>query len=132
MFNVFTLANGRLIQHEIDDPSALADLQPVWVDLEAPTRAEKDWIQARFGLTIPDDIDDDDLEESARFYEEDNGELHIRSDFLIEGDSDPDGALARNVRVAFILLPQRAVLGTCTTTCRCSACCACARAAFRR
>jgi magnesium transporter len=103
MFNVFTLANGRLIQHEIDDPSALADLQPVWVDLEAPTRAETDWIQARFGLTIPDDIDDDDLEESARFYEGDEGELHIRSDFLIEGDSDPDGALARNVRVAFIL-----------------------------
>jgi magnesium transporter len=29
---------------------------------------------------------DDDLEESARFYEEDNGELHIRSDFLIDDD----------------------------------------------
>ena len=41
---------------------------------------------------------DDDLEESARFYEEDNGELHIRSDFLID-----DGETPRNVRVAFIL-----------------------------
>jgi len=38
------------------------------------------------------------LEESARFYEEDNGELHIRSDFLIDDDEAP-----RNVRVAFIL-----------------------------
>ena len=46
---------------------------------------------------------DEDLEESARFYEEDNGELHIRSDFLIEGDTGPDGASAHNVRVAFIL-----------------------------
>jgi magnesium transporter len=103
MLNVFTLANGRLIQHEIDSPSALADLQPVWVDLEAPTPAEKGWIQSRFGLGIPDDIDDDDLEESARFYEGDNGELHIRSDFLIEGDSNTEGTPARNVRVAFIL-----------------------------
>ena len=103
MLNVFTLANGRLIQHEIDSPSALADLQPVWVDLEAPSLEEKGWIQSRFGLGIPDDIDDDDLEESARFYEGDNGELHIRSDFLIEGDSNTEGTPARNVRVAFIL-----------------------------
>jgi len=103
MLNVFTLANGRLVQHDIDSPSALADLAPVWVDLEAPTAEEKGWILARFGVAIPGDIVDDDLEESARFYEEDNGELHIRSDFLIEGDGDPAGAPARNVRVAFIL-----------------------------
>jgi magnesium transporter len=98
MLNVFTLANGRLTQQEIDDPSTLATVEPVWVDLEAPTPAEKGWVQARFGLTIPDDIVDEDLEESARFYEEDNGELHIRSDFLID-----DGETPRNVRVAFIL-----------------------------
>jgi magnesium transporter len=103
MLNVFTLASGRLIQHDIDSPSPLASLQPVWVDLEAPSPEEKGWILARFGLLIPDDVDDDDLEESARFYEGDHGELHIRSDFLIEGDSGTDGGLARNVRVAFIL-----------------------------
>jgi magnesium transporter len=43
----------------------------------------------RFGLAIPQDAVDDDLEESARFYEEDNGELHIRSDFLIEATTMP-------------------------------------------
>jgi magnesium transporter len=106
MLNLFTLANGRLIQHEIDNPSALASLQPVWVDLEAPSPEEKGWIQARFGLAIPDDVDDDDLEESARFYEGDNGELHIRSDFLIEGDTGAAATPARNVRVAFILYQQ--------------------------
>ena len=98
MLNVFTLANGRLFQEEIDAPEALAHVAPVWVDLEAPTAQEKGWIQARFGLEIPENIVDDDLEESARFYEEDNGELHIRSDFLID-----DGETPRNVRVAFIL-----------------------------
>ncbi|MEO8310818.1 MAG: magnesium/cobalt transporter CorA [Caldimonas sp.] len=98
MLNVFTLANGRLFQEEIESHQALAHVQPVWVDLDAPTDEEKGWIAEHFGLTIPSDAVDDDLEESARFYEEDNGELHIRSDFLID-----DGATARNVRVAFIL-----------------------------
>jgi magnesium transporter len=97
MLNVFTLANGRLFQEEIESLDALAHVQPVWVDLDVPTPEEKGWIAQHFGLTIPDDAVDDDLEESARFYEEDNGELHIRSDFLID-DETP-----RNVRVAFIL-----------------------------
>jgi magnesium transporter len=99
MLNIFSLTNGRLIQEEVDGPAALAGADPVWVDLEAPTPEEKAWIAGRFGLTIPADAVDDDLEESARFYEEDNGELHIRSDFLIDDHDTP-----RNVRVAFILV----------------------------
>ena len=98
MLNVFTLVSGRLFQEEIESASGLAAVQPIWVDLEAPTPEEKQWIAARFGLAIPADVGDDDLEESARFYEEDNGDLHIRSDFLIDDDST-----SRNVRVAFIL-----------------------------
>ena len=98
MLNVFTLANGRLFQEEIESQRALADVNPVWVDLDAPTAEEKGWIAQHFKVTIPDDAVGDDLEESARFYEEDNGELHIRSDFLID-----DGETPRNVRVAFIL-----------------------------
>lgn len=98
MLNVFSLAHGRLVQEEIESLDALAHVQPVWVDLDAPTPEEKCWIAKHFGVTIPDDAVDDDLEESARFYEEDNGELHIRSDFLIDDDENP-----RNVRVAFIL-----------------------------
>jgi magnesium transporter len=101
MLNVFTLANGRLFQEEIESAEelaqSLAHVQPVWVDLENPSADEKGWIRSRFGLAIPDDMLAEDLEESARFYEEDNGELHIRSDFLI------DDVAPRNVRVAFIL-----------------------------
>jgi magnesium transporter len=48
---------------------------------------------------------DEDIEESARFFEEDNGELHIRSDFLIDDDEDP-----RAIRVAFILNEHNAEL----------------------
>ena len=97
MLNVFTLANGRLFQEEIDSPEDLPPVNPIWVDLEDPTPEEKGWIASRFNLLIPQDIIDDDLEESARFYEEE-GAIHIRSDFLIDDDEAP-----RNVRVAFIL-----------------------------
>ena len=97
MLNVFTLANGRLFQEEIDSLDGLTTARPVWVDLEDPSPEEKSWIAVKFGLVIPADIIDDDLEESARFYEED-GAIHIRSDFLIGDDEAP-----RNVRVAFIL-----------------------------
>jgi magnesium transporter len=105
MLNVFTLENGRLsgriFQEEVDRLDLPGQPPPVWVDMEAPTAQEKAWVARQFGLSIPDDIVDDDLEESARFYEEDNGELHIRSDFLIDDDITP-----RNVRVAFILWRQ--------------------------
>jgi magnesium transporter len=98
MLNIFTLANGRLFQEEIESLEELSKFQPIWVDLEAPTVEEKRWVKQYFGLSIPEDAMDEDIEESARFYEEDNGDLHIRSDFLIADDEEP-----RTVRVAFIL-----------------------------
>jgi magnesium transporter len=98
MLNVFTLANGRLFQEEIESLEELARFKPIWVDLESPTPEERRWVRQHFGLSIPEDAMDDDIEESARFFEEENGELHIRSDFLIDDDDE-----ARSVRVAFIL-----------------------------
>lgn len=98
MLNIFSLANGRLFQEEIESLEELAKFQPIWVDLESPTLEEKRWVKQHYGLSIPEDAMDEDIEESARFYEEDNGDLHIRSDFLIADDTEP-----RTVRVAFIL-----------------------------
>ena len=98
MLNIFTLANGRLFQEEIESLEELSKFQPIWVDLESPTLEEKRWIKQYYGLSIPEDAMDEDIEESARFYEEDNGELHIRSDFLVADEDEP-----RTVRVAFIL-----------------------------
>ena len=105
MLNIFTLANGRLFQEEIESLEELTRFKPIWVDLEDPTPEEKRWIKQHYGLSIPDDAMDEDIEESARFYEEDNGEMHIRSDFLIDDDEEP-----RTVRVAFILNQHNADL----------------------
>ena len=98
MLNIFTLANGRLFQEEIESLEELSGFRPIWVDLESPTPEEKRWIQQYYGLSVPEDAMDEDIEESARFYKEDNGELHIRSDFLIADFAEP-----RTVRVAFIV-----------------------------
>jgi Mg2+ and Co2+ transporter CorA len=94
MLNIFTLSNGRLVQEEIESLEELSKFQPIWVDLESPSLEEKRWIKQYYGLSIPEDAMDEDIEESARFYEEDNGEMHIRSDFLI-ADAD-----ATQVRIA--------------------------------
>ena len=108
MLNIFTLANGRLFQEEIESLEELSKFQPIWVDLESPTLEEKRWIKQYYGLSIPEDAMDEDIEESARFYAEDNDELHIRSDFLIANEDDP-----RTVRVAFILNQHNAELRSC-------------------
>ena len=98
MLNIFTLVNGRLVQEEIESLEELSRFRPIWVDLESPSREEKQWIKQYYGLSIPDDAMDEDIEESARFYKEDNSELHIRSDFLVAAADNPHA-----VRVAFIL-----------------------------
>ncbi len=108
MLNIFSLSNGRLVQEEIESLEELTQFQPIWVDLESPTLEEKRWIKQHYGLSIPEDATDEDIEESARFYEEDNGELHIRSDFLVDDEDDP-----RSVRVAFILNQHNTELNSC-------------------
>ena len=98
MLNVFTLANGRLFQHDIDSLEELRDLRPVWIDLDAPSPEEKLWVEQVYQFAFPTDAVDDDLEESARFYEEEGGALHIRCDFLVAHEEEP-----RTVRAAFVL-----------------------------
>ena len=98
MVNAFELHNGRLRQITIERPSELANTKPIWVDLVAPTPRVRNWVGRHFGLEIPDPEDLTDLEASARFYIEENGEVHLHSDFLLDLEDE-----SRNVAVAFIL-----------------------------
>ncbi len=98
MVNAFELHNGRLRQITVDRSQQLANIKPIWVDLVAPTPRVRDWVGQHFGLELPDPEDLTDLEASARFYIEDNGEIHLHSDFLLDLADE-----SRNVAVAFIL-----------------------------
>jgi len=102
MINVFVLQNGRLSQVNIDTREDLARATPIWVDLTDPSDEERDWVRSIYGVTLPDEDEVKDIEASARYYEGDNGDLHLRSDFLLEEDEDE----SRVVTVAFILAKE--------------------------
>ncbi|MBB5392620.1 MULTISPECIES: magnesium/cobalt transporter CorA [unclassified Herbaspirillum] len=99
MINVFVLQNGRLNQVNIDSRADLEQVAPVWVDLTEPSDEERAWIKSIYGVTLPDEDEFSDIEASARYFEAENGDLHLRTDFLFEGDDDASSAMT----VAFIL-----------------------------
>jgi magnesium transporter len=96
--NAFELAQGRLHQIAVTSPEDLVGAKPIWVDLVGPTETDRQWLGFYFDIEVPDPNDLTDLEASARFYVEENGEIHLHSDFLLDREGD-----SRNVAVAFIL-----------------------------
>lgn len=99
MINVFVLQNGRLFQVPIDSKEDLENVAPVWVDMTDPTEEERSWVKSIYDVTMPDEDDVKDIEASARYYEAENGDLHLRTDFRIDDDEGP----SQTVTVAFIL-----------------------------
>jgi magnesium transporter len=74
---------------------------PIWIDVVDPEEEELIWIKEAFGVLLPELDDVGDLEASARYFEADDGHLHIRTDFLLDEEET-----SRNVRVAFVLTKQ--------------------------
>ncbi|MBI2800311.1 MAG: magnesium/cobalt transporter CorA [Gammaproteobacteria bacterium] len=101
MINAFELDSGRLRQVQVDSLEDLRAVRPVWVDFDEATTAELGWAQEVFGMTLKaqeDEEEVEDIEASARFFVEENGEVHIRSDFFLLNEEDSEV-----VRVAFVL-----------------------------
>jgi magnesium transporter len=99
MINVFVLQNGRLNQVYIESRSDLEKVNPVWVDLTDPNEEERAWVKSIYGVTLPGEDEVKDIEASARYYEAENGDLHLRTDFLLEEEDEQ----SQVVTVAFIL-----------------------------
>jgi len=99
MINVFVLQNGRLNQVPIASRADLENATPVWLDLTDPDEDERAWVKAIYGVSLPGEDEVSDIEASARYYEAENGDLHLRTDFLLEEEDGP----SRVVTVAFIL-----------------------------
>jgi magnesium transporter len=66
-----------------------------------PEEEELIWIKEAFGVLLPELDDLGDLEASARYFEADDGHMHIRTDFLLDEEET-----SRNVRVAFVMTKQ--------------------------
>ena len=97
MLSAFTLNNKRLSQIHLEEDDDLRSDSPIWIDIVGATPEEKSWVEQIYQLTLPKPEHLRDIEASARFYDE-NGELHLRSDFLLGKHSD-----SRSVTVAFVL-----------------------------
>ena len=97
-FSVFELHDGKLRQVPVANKADLATIDAIWVDLVAPSAEIRYWVGAFFGLALPDPDGLTDLEASARFHVEDNGAIHLHSQFLLDANRE-----SRNVAVAFIL-----------------------------
>jgi len=96
--NAFELAHGRLTQTTIESAEDLVGIKPIWVDLVGTTKSDRRKIGQYFDLELPDPEELTDIESSARFYVEENNEIHLHSDFLLDKEGE-----SRNVPVAFIL-----------------------------
>ncbi len=94
----FRLHERRLREISINTPEDLQQSNPIWIDLVAPSFEERVWVGDFFGIDIPDPDRLGDLEASARFYVEENGEIHLHSDFLLDRED-----ISHSVIVAFIL-----------------------------
>ena len=97
MLSAFTLSNSRLSQIHLEKNDDLRKDNPIWIDVVAATAEERRWVEQTYRLILPKPEHLRDIEASARFYDED-GEVHLRSDFLLGKLSD-----SRSVTVAFVL-----------------------------
>jgi magnesium transporter len=94
----YELVDGRMRIIDVTCRSEMESLHPIWVDVLSASKAERGWIARHFGVELPDPEDLTDLEVSARFYQEENDEVHLHSDFLLDREGQ-----SRSVPVAFIV-----------------------------
>jgi magnesium transporter len=96
--NAFQLVDGRLQQVTVTGKKDLQGINAIWIDLLNVTKAERRYVGEHFGLELPDPGDATDLEVTSRFHLEENGEIHLHSNFLLDREGN-----SRSVPVAFIL-----------------------------
>ena len=96
--SAFELVNGRLRRVTVVNRKDLQDIHPIWIDLLETSKAERNSIGKHFGLELPDPDELTDLEASARFYVEENDEIHLHANFLLDREGD-----SRSVPVALII-----------------------------
>ncbi|AIN15294.1 magnesium/nickel/cobalt transporter CorA [Yersinia pseudotuberculosis] len=100
MLSAFKLHNNRLSRLELDESDDLAS--SLWVDLVEPEEGERERVQMELGQSLATRPELDDIEASARFFEDEDG-LHIHSFFYYEDADDHAG----NSTVAFTIRDGR-------------------------
>lgn len=100
MLNAFQLENHRLSRLDADELGTLPEA--VWVDLIEPGDDEREQVQHELGQSLATRLELEDIEASARFFEDEDG-LHIHSFFFYADAEDHAG----NATVAFTIRDGR-------------------------
>lgn len=85
MIRAFSLNNDRLIS--VDETTQDQLNQAIWIDLVDPTDEERSVLEHRLDQTLAEEHELEDLEASARFFEDEDG-LHLHSFFYCLDDDD--------------------------------------------
>lgn len=96
MLNAFIMRDSRLEQRVVDAFEDLSD-EVLWVDMVDPSDEERGWVETAYHFQLPAEEEINDIEASARFYEDEDG-IHIHSFFLHYLEEQ-----AQNITVAFNL-----------------------------
>lgn len=84
MINAFALENARLTR--LDEEQVELDTA-IWLDLIEPTEEERTELQEGLGQSLASFLELEDIEASARFFEDEDG-LHLHSFFYCEDEDD--------------------------------------------
>ncbi|MFU2089634.1 magnesium/cobalt transporter CorA [Avibacterium avium] len=84
MINAFALENARLIRLDEGDENLNA---AIWIDLLEPSSEEREMLQQGLGQSLASFLELEDIEASARFFEDEDG-LHLHSFFYCEDEND--------------------------------------------
>lgn len=84
MISAFALDDARLVR--IDEKSNELK-QAIWIDLLEPSAQEREMLQQGLGQSLASYLELEDIEASARFFEDEDG-LHLHSFFYCEDEED--------------------------------------------
>lgn len=98
MLNIYDLNRDQYLVARTDDADATPLTQALWLDLVDPSDDERHLVEIQNRQTLPDTEDVEEIEASARSYQDEAGGLHIHSMFLHHVEDRP-----RNTTVAFTL-----------------------------
>ena len=84
MINAFAINDSRLVRIDEDQ----TDLNTaIWLDLLEPTGEEREILQEGLGQSLASFLELEDIEASARFFEDEDG-LHLHSFFYCEDEDN--------------------------------------------
>lgn len=101
MITAYATRNARLEKLDLGERHLS---EALWIDLEAPTDAEEDAVEASLGLDIPTREDMQEIEVSSRIYRE-GGVLFLTAQVI----ASPEAREAEIGPVTFAVLPDRLV-----------------------